>query len=235
MRAKFEPPGVGCYNENYFPNAFKNMFRKELLILSALALLLFGMVATASFWVAGAVQREATWIAADTLPSLVDAGLAIDRSQENWLRLQQLMQSADRQEIARLIRQNSDDDLWRDYGQSIFDAEDGRNYAQLMRTRSDFLKLREDFLTMALAGRDPEAREFLSAKLAPAYAGYHEISRKVFEFNANVGRDRAARVVKVSKIAPFAICGFCVLVFAFGLLTGLRGAFSGLEIAGRKG
>jgi len=41
--------------------------------------------------------------------------------------------------------------------------------------------------------------------------------------------------VKVSKIAPFVICGFCVLVFAFGLVAGLRGALSGLDIVGRKG
>jgi hypothetical protein len=55
----------------------------------------------------------------------------------------------------------------------------------------------------------------------------------LFEYNARVGRERAAKVIRVSRIAPFVVGLLAVIVFAFGMLIGLRGTLSGLYLASR--
>jgi hypothetical protein len=212
------------------------MFRKELLIVCSVGATVFLLVAVASSLVGRAIQREASMIAVDTLPSLVDAGAAMTLTEENWLRVQLLVHAAS--EAARAanvqeIRTNSNEGLWREYGESVFAEEDRKNYNELLVLRTNFLTLREEFLALTQAGRLPEAQSFLELKLTPAYQRYKANSRKLFEYNARHGRERAAKVIRFSRVAPLALAGFCVLIFAFGVVVGLRGAFTGLELASR--
>lgn len=212
------------------------MFRRELLIVGSLAALVFVLVAVVGSFVGRAIQRDASMIAVDTLPGLVDAGAATSLTAENWLRAHQILQAASEAErtvLMRQIRATSNERLWREYGESIFDEEDRKNYTELLTVRTNFMRLREEFLALTQAGHAAEAQSFLELKLTPAYHAYQGVSKKLFEYNARLGRERAARVIRLSRIAPLALAGFCVLVFAFGVVIGLRGAFTGLELVSR--
>jgi hypothetical protein len=184
------------------------------------------------------IRNDASQIAADTLPGLVDAGAAMAMTQENWLRVHQVLtapSSAERDELVRQVRANSTDGLWRDYGVSIFEAEDSRNYREMLTVRSNYFELREAFFDQVKAGRMPEAKAFLGEKLTPAYERYRAISKDLFEYNARQGRERAAKVIHVARRAPFIIAFAGLVIFGFGVLIGLRGAFSGLDLVFQRG
>jgi len=213
------------------------MFRKEFLIMCSLAAGIFLLVAAACYWVAHTIQRDASDIALDTLPSLVDAGAAISLAQDNWLRVQLLLTTQSAAEQSGYIAQiqtNSTDLLWRDYGQNIYTAEDQRNYDNFLVVRTNFMKLRNEFYTLVQQGRLPEAKGFLQTKLSPAYDQYRASSKTMFDYNATVGRQRAASVIRFARAAPYVLGFVGVLVFGLGVLFGLRGALAGLDLASRS-
>ncbi len=89
------------------------MYRKELSLLSALCLLIFLLVAGTGTLVVQVVQRDASMLAIDTLPGLVNAGDAIALIDENWLRIHLLTQESNAPRQASLIQQirsNSDEE-----------------------------------------------------------------------------------------------------------------------------
>ena len=202
----------------------------------SLATAVFILVALASSLASRAVQREASNIALDTLPGLVNAGGAISIMQENWLRLNLALSSASPSERAALmqeIRASSNQGLWQDYGQSVYDPQDEKNYSQLLAARSSFVRLREQSLSLTDTQSASEAKTFFEHKLAPAYADYQARSKKLFEYNAKIGRERAARVIRISRFAPYLLGASSVLVFGFGVVVGLRGALTGLDLTDR--
>jgi len=206
------------------------------MVLCVLALGVFGLVVGGSFWVGHVIRNDASMIAADTLPGLVDAGAAMAVTQENWLRAHLLLNersAAERAALMQQIRANSNEALWQEYGQAIYAAEDAKAYAELMKAQKDYLKLREEFFALVEAGRIPEANVSITRGLSSAYQHYLACSQKLFEYNARTGRQRAAKVIGVSRIAPFVIGLSGLVVFAFGTLVGLRGALSGLHLASR--
>jgi hypothetical protein len=213
------------------------MFRKEFLILCSLAAGIFLIVVAAGFSVGHTIREDADKIALDTLPSLVDAGTAMALTQDNWLRVHLFSNAQSAAEQAALITQirtNSNEGLWRDYGQSIYDPEEQREYRELLAVRSGFLQLREDYFALIQTGHPAEAKIFLDQKLTPAYEQYREISKNLFEYNARAGRDRAGKVVWISRAAPLVMGACGVVVFTFGLVVGLRGALVGLKLVSRR-
>jgi len=212
------------------------MFRKEFLIISALAVMIFSLAALAGLWVAETIKKDASSIALDSLPGVVDAGAATATIQENWLRTHALVNSsssAERAALAQQIRTQSTEKLWRDYADSIYEPQDRLNFHELVRVRTNFLALREQFLRLAESQQLPEARSFLDQKLTPAYESYRAMSEKLFQYNAQVGRERASRVIRVSRLAPWVLAFAGVVLFGSGVLVGLRGAFTGLDLASR--
>ena len=212
------------------------MFRKEFIVLGMLALAVLSLVVGGNFWVVHVIRNDASMIAVDTLPGLVDASAAMAIAQANWVRSLSLLggrSAAERAAIMQQVRTNSTESLWQEYGERIRTSEDARAYAALMEALKDYLKLREEFFSTVEAARTAEANALMAQKLSPAYDRYLTCSQKLFEYNARVGRERAAKVIRVSRIAPFVVGLLAVIVFAFGMLIGLRGTLSGLYLASR--
>ena len=92
------------------------MFRKELIILGGVSLLVFLLVAGAASLAVRALQRDGQTLATDTLPGLAAAGEAISRMDENWFNLYLILsvESADdRERLITTIGDNSTEPIWR--------------------------------------------------------------------------------------------------------------------------
>jgi len=212
------------------------MFRREFFILCALATAIFLMVAAAGFWIGHTISTDAGKIAVDTVPSLVDAGSAMTLAQDNWLRVQLLASTTSATEQSALIGQigaNSNEGLWRDYGQSIYDPEERQQYHTLLSDRGNYLQLREEYFALIRNGQNAAARDFLRDKLAPAYERYRDVSNRLFQYNATDGLIRAARIIWISRLAPPVLGACAIVIFAFGLIAGMRGVLTGLNLASR--
>jgi hypothetical protein len=213
------------------------MFRKEFLILCSLAAGVLLIAAAAGFWVGHTLTGDADKIALDTLPGLVDAGTAMALTQDNWHRVHLLLiaQSAVEQTaLITQIRTNSNEGIWRDYSQGIYDPGERQKFRELLAVRSGFLQLREEYFALVQTGHPAEAKIFLEQNLAPEYQSYHEITKELFEYNAQAGRNRAADIIRISRTTPPVLAACCLVVFAFGWIVGLRGAFAGLKLASRN-
>lgn len=194
---------------------------------------IFLLVASASWLVGRAVQAEATEIAQDTIPGLANSAAALSVMQENWLRVHlvgHLGTAAERAALVQKVRANSNDELWRQYGQAVFSTDDRRNFEAMLAARTNYLDLREEFFTHILAGRLAEAQALQESRLSPAYERYKTASQSLFVNDARLGRERAAKVMRSSGIMPFIFGAFGVVVFGFGVLVGLRGAFVGMDL-----
>jgi hypothetical protein len=209
------------------------MFRKELSILGGIVIVIFLAVAGSSWYAARALQQTAAMVALDTLPGLVDAGAAISRMRENWLRIHLVLQTTDTSARAALInyvRINSTEGLWRDYGHSAYSEQAKQGFQALAAARSAFLGRRDEFLELAAAGRQDEAATILEKDLTPLYAQYDRKAQALFAYNARVGRERGATVLEYARFAPFAISALALFMFLLGTLFGWRFAWSGPDL-----
>jgi hypothetical protein len=209
------------------------MFRKELIILGCLALLVFLIVTSFASWVVHAVQRDGKMLAGDTLPGLVNAGDAINRLNENWFDAHVLLtlESAEaRSSLMQKITDNSTLLPWQRYSASIYDQRDQDLFTQMQLNRDTYLAERTQYFHLIDAGNLPAAREFFQSHVKPAFEKYRDSANSIFAFNAKVGQQRADRVIRFSWWTPYALAGFCVLVLLAGVFVGFKaslGAFSG--------
>ncbi len=209
------------------------MFRKELIILGVIACAVFAVVAGIASLAVSMVQRDASMVARDTLPGLVNAGEAIDRVHENWfntLRLPRIESATARAKTIDIIDANSTGELWKRYSDAIADPHDSKLFQAMTGSRAAFLGFRSNYFGLVRAGRMDEAEEFFWKTLEPASKEYQRASRDLFVFNAEVGRQRADRIMAVSWWSPVAIGIFCVGVLLVGFFIGFKaslGAFSG--------
>ncbi len=208
------------------------MFRKELIILVCVACMVFGVVAGIATLAVGVVQRDADMVARDTLPGLVNAGEAIARLHENWfntLRLNGMESASDRAEAIALIEANSTDELWKRYRDAINDPHDTELFQSMFASRSDFLKARKNYFELVLAGRMDQAQEFFTTSLVTTSKEYRRASRDIFAFNAEVGQQRADRIMTLSRWTPGVVGLLCVGALLVGFFLGIKasmGAFS---------
>jgi hypothetical protein len=209
------------------------MFRKELLILGALAIIVFLVVASGTSLAVRAVQRDGYMLAEDTFPGLVAAGEAIDRMNENWFNIHLLLSVESPEAVENLIQKigaNSTEPVWRRYRESIFDQEDARLFDEMQASRRKFLEVRSRYFDLVRAGNAPAAKALFTADLSSAFDRYRRAAVNIFELNGRIGRTRADRLIQLSRWTPYALAGFCVMVLLVGVLVGFKatlGAFSG--------
>jgi len=209
------------------------MFRKELLILSLLALVLFLVVAAITSFALRAVQHDGYMLAEDTFPGLVDAGEAIDRLNENWFNLHLLLSVQSPEAAENLIQKitaNSTEAAWRRYQESIFDKEDAQLFAQVQASRSKFLEVRARYFGLIRTGDTLAAKQLFAGDLGSAFDRYRRAAEDIFQLNVRQGRARADRLIQLSRWTPYALAAFCVMVLLAGVLVGFKaslGAFSG--------
>jgi hypothetical protein len=209
------------------------MFRKELLILGGVALLVFLIVAGSASLAVRAVQRDGAMLAKDTLPGLVTASEAINRMDENWFNLHLLltMDSPEaRDALIRRIRSNSTETIWRLYQEAIFDEQDAQLFREVKASRAIFIEARDRYIGLMRSGDTAAAKELLATDLSRAFESYRAAAKNILKLNADVGHARADRLIQLSSWVPFALAAFCVMVLLIGVFVGFKaslGAFSG--------
>jgi len=212
------------------------MYRKELLILSAVAIGIFALVAAISLMMEQALQYSAKMLAEDTLPGLVNAGDAMSRLNDNWQNIRLLTElpaPAARSNLIVRIQANTTEDFWRSYQESIFNPHDEFLFAQTQQARMTCLGLVQQYFDLVNAQKIEEARQFLDVKIVPAFQQYKTNAATLFQFNAGIGQERAQRIIELSHWLPWVTGIFSVVIFSFGVVVGLKGAFGSLVFASR--
>jgi len=214
------------------------MFRQELLLLFGTLLGILILVGGIVFWVDSNMGSNAKSIATEILPAVIDTGTAVALTHENWARVQLLLDTdstAKRLQIIGQIRTNSNESLWSGYGRKLSDPEARVKYEMLLLSRMEFVSRREQFFGLVTSNRLEEARTLLDTQLSDGYTRYSSISRLLFESEAKAGRRLADSVIGMAKLSPPLLVCLGILVFGLGLLLGLRGAFTGLDLASEFG
>ena len=207
------------------------MFRNELLFLSGLAAVIFVIVAGSATLALRAVHNDGKMVAEDSLPGLISAGEALSRIDENWFHCQRLL-SLD-SEQARLdfinkITTNSSHPLWQQYRESIHAQQDQQLFEKMEADREGFLKIRGDYFQVVQKNSPESAAAFFESHLSPAFDQYRHSAIQIFLFSANLGSERAGRILHLSAWTPYALAGFCVMVLLIGAFVGFKaslGAF----------
>jgi methyl-accepting chemotaxis protein len=101
------------------------------------------------------------------------------------------------------------------YEGAITQAEDRRNFEDLLKKRDDYRATREDYLALVKAGKTAEAEAFLVEKLDPSFATYRDQMDLMLKWNQNVAEKVTNDMVQTARNATrwaAAICGISVLI-----------------------
>jgi hypothetical protein len=212
------------------------MFRKELMIMGGCGLAVFlGVTGLASLAVR-ALQADAELVARDTLPGLINAGDAIDRLNNNWIRTSQLVrlqERAAREALIRSIETNSSAPLWEKYGRAIYGADDARLFQEMEQARNQFFALRSNYFALTRNGDQDAAGALLEQSLNPAFTEYQRRASAIYKLNAQIGQARAERILKRAWWTPYALGSLCTVILLAGVFIGFKaslGAFAPAQV-----
>ena len=206
------------------------MFRRELFIAGALVAAIFLVVAGAGWFTVRKLHETSRMLVVDTLPGLVDAGLAGQRIHDNRHLMHEMLFPHTSAELARMIEQvktNGTDALWLDYTSSIFEPEDQQNYQGMILVRSNYLHGSQQFLELVTAGKTDEASAFFTGELSQRFQRYNDAVKRLFDYNMRQGIVRGKSILNAAIYAPWMIAGLCVLLFVLGMALGVRFVWSG--------
>ena len=206
------------------------MFRRELLIILSLIAAIFLAVAGAGWFTVRKLHETSKMLVVETLPGLVDAGLAGERMNDNRRAMRDVLiphTAVERARMIGLVKTNSTEGLWRDYAASIFEPKARLNYQAMILVRTNYIQGCDQFFDLVTAGKMDEASAFFDGELNRQFQGYNDAAKKLFADNVQQGIAREETILNTTRYAPWAIGGLCVLAFAFGLALGLRIALSG--------
>lgn len=207
------------------------MFRKELLITLTLALGVLIVVALFASMGVRNVQRAGESLARDTLPGLVYAGGALNRMNENWMLAYRLLNpefEPRREELIQQITANSTEAMWQSYKEAIADRRDAKLFAHMEHYRRAFFVQRVRYFELIRSHDTEMARSFFDSQLETAFRNYRSAAVAIFDFNVEVGKQRADQLISLSKWTPLAVGGLCALILFGGVLLGFKaslGAF----------
>jgi hypothetical protein len=207
------------------------------MIVGALAAAIFLAVAGAGWFTVRELHEYSSKLVVDTLPGLVDSGLAGERMHDNRHTMHDMLfphTAAERAQMIQLVKTNTTDPLWRDYSASIFEPVDLQNYQAMMLARSNYLQGCDQFLDLVSAGKIDEATVLFNGETSRRFQDYNAAAKNLFDYNMRQGIDRGKIILETATYAPWVIAGVCVLMFGFGLLLGLRLVLSGAKLTRRQ-
>ncbi len=205
------------------------MFRRELFIAGTLAAAIFMAVSGAGWLTVHELHETSKMLVVDTLPGLADAGLAGEKMHDNRHTMHEMLfphTAAERAQMIAMAKTNSTASLWRDYATSIFEPTDLQNYQAMMLVRSNYIQGTQRFLDLVTAGKMDEASAFYDDELARSFQGYDDAAKILFDYNVRQGMNRGKIILVTANYAPWIIAGSSVLAFWFGLVLGIRFAWS---------
>jgi hypothetical protein len=209
------------------------MFRREILILGGMVALIFLSVGGIGFFEVRTLHETSVKLVLDTLPGLVDAGLASERIHDHRRILRETLDPhtpAERAQLIATANATNTDALWRDYAASIFAEEDWKNYQTMLRARASYLESCEQFQILVLQGKIDAAKTYYYGELRRQFLNYDDAVNILFSYNVHQGKVRGEIILNNSYYAPWMIAGLCVVIFCLGLGMGLRAAWSGGRI-----
>jgi hypothetical protein len=206
------------------------MYKRELLTVSLFAAVTFLLVAGAGWFAVDRLHQTSKMLVIDTLPGLVDAGLAEERLHENRHVMHEMLaphSAAERAQMIRLVTTNSVEDLWLNYAGSVYAPEDRENYQAMLLVRSNYLQTLPPFFDLVTAGKLAEAATLFYGDQSRSFQSYDAAAKKIFDYNVQQGFHRGKSILNSLQYAPWLIGGLCVLVFLLGLALGLRSGLGG--------
>jgi len=212
------------------------MYRREFIILSAIVLFIFALVAATSLLMEHALQHDAQMLSVDSLPGVVNAGNAMSRVNDNWQNLNllpDLPTSTSRSNLIAQIMANSTTNFWLAYQNSIYEPRDKILFAQMQDARSRYIALIQQYFDLINEQKLDEARQLMDTQIKPVFQEYKSDATGLFQLNADIGQQRASHIIELSRWLPWLAGFFCVVIFSFGLVAGLKGAFGSLAFASR--
>ncbi len=201
------------------------MLKRELFILSFATALAFLLVAVSGMYLVEKLHYTSEMLAKDTLPGLVDAGLAEEYVFQNRSLLRDILlpnEAAERPDMLGLVSVNHTDDLWQDYAKNIYNPEDYQNFQAMMLARSNYLASLPPLFALIKNNQIPEAALYFSGDSRAAFMAYQASVSNLFKYNVNEGRQRAAVIVQSMNYVKWILVAFCIMVFGLGLILGIR-------------
>jgi hypothetical protein len=209
---------------------FGEMFRREFLILGGTMAAIFLSVAGSGFFEVRELHETSVKLVVDTLPGLVDAGLAQERINDNRFILREMLDphtETERLQMIQTVKTNASKPLWQDYAARIFDEEDRKNYQSMMQVRAEYFQGCEQFQALVRTGNINAASAYFYGELTRRFLAYNTAVEKLFRYNVQQGIARGEIIRANSCYAPWIISVLCVVVFGLGLTMGVRAAWSG--------
>lgn len=210
------------------------MLRKEQLILAFAIAAVVVALGVASALVVRALHQEAEMVCNKNLPSLVAAGAALVRLQENWAETQNLVRTSPEQRMMKIARieKNSSEVSWAAYARSLESRPMPENYVNMVTARTAFVNARAEFFQVLLAGDEQAAVRLLDSQVTPAFNRYRNASQSIFSSDAAMGEKRASELNSSLGSAAVVVGIMSGLLFLLGVFLGVAGAFRGLTVMG---
>jgi hypothetical protein len=206
------------------------MLQRELLIVLSFVMMVFLGVAGTGWFAVQHLNQTSRKLALDTLPGLVEAGLAEERIYESRRVMREILfphTVAERRVMVDFVQTNTANEEWQSYSTSIFEPEDQHNYETMMLARSNYLQTMPRFFDLVKAGNIDQATAYFYGGQDSLFRSYLAAVKSIFEYNVAQGRVRGQSILTATRYAPWAIGALCVVVFVFGLALGLRMALRG--------
>ena len=206
------------------------MFQREFLLITSISASIFLAVASMAWFSFEQLHRTSSKLVVDTLPGLMDAGMASERMCANRHAMRLMLAPANATNRLQMIAQvqaNNTDKLWQDYETSIYENEDRQNFQKMMATRQDYLIACQQFYGLVTAGKMAEAATFFDGDLSARFHRYEDAVKVMFDYNVRQGTARGERFLKTERYAPAIMAGLAVFIFLLGLVLGMRFTLSG--------
>ena len=189
------------------------------------ALLVLTLVGVVGYVCVGQVKFRARQIVTDSMPGLSYASEVNTRLARAFHSTLLLVTAEDEREKARLRREvESCSSLTaaslEAYKSQLFEAEDVALFEQCQRRRGEYLRVRNDVLSLVDQGQRPAAAVLLRTELLPAYQGYEAASERLLQYNMRQGQDRGETITRVCTATQGAIAFIGVAIFVLGFSSG---------------
>jgi methyl-accepting chemotaxis protein len=107
------------------------------------------------------------------------------------------------------------------YSKQIYSDEDRTNFQALMAERKVYIKVREQTIELALAGKKNEALALYENTLVPAHKRVKAAADKLFEYNMREGQERGRKIMQMCTVTQIAVAVVSVIIFLTGFFIGL--------------
>ncbi len=185
--------------------------------------LVLGAIAAVSLT---ALRRNATFLAEDVIPGLIEGGQSAINSAgnlNNVLLFSLSNSEEDRAKILEKMVQLSAEHgkILAAYEQSITTEDDRKNFDKLKARREDYSKARKQYIELVKIQKTQEAADFLRSTVLPAYYEYAKATDVLVAYNETNGTIVKTQIQANVRRTLFTIAVSALVGIAIGMLASL--------------